>query len=273
MIDYSFFERNHCMNKEDLVVDIDETLDKILKNAEMDPNHSYAYYTTLKNLLEELKKKISEVILMEKLDKGWCYDWGVSYKGADLQLVHYELYEGYSEEDISLIEMNQLFSILSVPSKMLTVEEYAEINGVEVGTVRQWIRRGKIRTAKKYGNKWKIPALTDTPKRGYTSAIYSWSCKLKDLPDDLEYLNDYHKALFTQDNDKKLFYVYLYCDEKRKNKLEADKVIKCNTSERERLELTIISQEGVNYYQNFSDSICIDLMHIYIEQGGAQGDV
>ena len=75
MIDYSYFERNHCMNKEDLTVDIDETLDKILKNAETDPSHSYAYYTTLKNLLEELKKKISEVILMEKLDKGWCYDW------------------------------------------------------------------------------------------------------------------------------------------------------------------------------------------------------
>lgn len=40
MIDYSFFERNHCMNKEDLTVDIDETLDKILKNAETDPSHS-----------------------------------------------------------------------------------------------------------------------------------------------------------------------------------------------------------------------------------------
>lgn len=270
MIDYSFFERNHCMNKEDLTVDIDETLDKILKNAETDPSHSYAYYTTLKNLLEELKKKISEVILMEKLDKGWCYDWGVSYKGADLQLVHYELYDGYPEEDPSLIEMNQMFSILSVPSKMLTVEEYATLNGVEVGTVRQWIRRGKIRTAKKYGNEWKIPALTDTPKRGYTSASYSWSSKLTDLPSNLEYLNDYQKAVFTQDDDdKKLFYIYLYCGEK-KFKLEADRVIECNTSERERLELAIISQPEVTYHQNFRDDICIDLMHIYAGRGGVQ---
>lgn len=271
MIDYSFFERNHCMNKEDLAADIDETLDKILKNAESDPSHSYAYYTTLKNLLEELKKKISEVILMEKLDKGWCYDWGVSYKGADLQLVHYELYDGYPEEDPSLIEMNQMFSILSVPSKMLTVEEYATLNGVEVGTVRQWIRRGKIRTAKKYGNEWKIPELTDTPKRGYTSARYSWSGNMIGLPSDIEYLNNYHQALFMQDDDdKKLFYVYLYCNENMEGVLKADKVIECNSSERERLELAIISQPEANYYQNFRENICIDLMHIYTERGGEQ---
>ena len=271
MIDYSFFERNHCMNKEDLAADIDETLDKILKNAESDPSHSYAYYTTLKNLLEELKKKISEVILMEKLDKGWCYGWGVSYKGADLQLVHYELYDGYPEEDPSLIEMNQMFSILSVPSKMLTVEEYATLNGVEVGTVRQWIRRGKIRTAKKYGNEWKIPELTDTPKRGYTSARYSWSGNMIGLPSDIEYLNNYHQALFMQDDDdKKLFYVYLYCNENMEGVLKADKVIECNSSERERLELAIISQPEANYYQNFRENICIDLMHIYTERGGEQ---
>lgn len=271
MIDYSFFERNHSMNKDDLIADIDETLGRILKNAETDPSHSYAYYTTLKNLLDELKNKIGEVILMEKLDTGWCYDWGVSYRGAELQLVHYELYDGYPQGDPSLIEMNQEFTILLVPTKMLTVEEYAVLNGVEVGTVRQWIRRGKIRTAKKYGNEWKIPALTDTPKRGYTSAHYSWDGKLIGLSTDLEYLNDYRQASFMQDDDdKKLFYVYLYQDGNRKGLMTADKVIECDASEREKIELAIISQPEVNYDQNFRDNICIDLMHIYAEQGGVQ---
>ena len=93
---------------------------------------------------------------------------------------------------------------------------------------------------------------------------------MTDLPSNLEYLNDYQKAVFTQDDDdKKLFYIYLYCGEK-KFKLEADRVIECNTSERERLELAIISQPEVTYHQNFRDDICIDLMHIYAGRGGVQ---
>ena len=271
MIDYKYFERTHSMNKEDLIENIDDTLDKILKKAETDPNHSYAYYTTLKNLLDEFKIQLSEIILMEKLDKGWCYDWGVSYKGADLQLVHYTLYDGYPEVDPSLMNLDQVFTILTVPSKMLTVEEYALLNGAEVGTARQWIRRGKIRTAKKYGNEWKIPALTDTPKRGYTSASYSWSDKLIGLPTDLEYLNDYCEALFQQDDDdKKLYYVSLYDAESSDGVMRAAKVLECTTSERERIELAIISQPEVNYCQNFRDNICIDLMNIYSENGGGQ---
>lgn len=271
MIDYTFFEKYHSMNKEDLIVDIDDTLDKILKKAETDPNHSYAFYTTLKNLLDELKKQLDEIILMEKLDKGWCYDWGVSYKGAELQLIHYSLYDGYPDEDPSLINLDQAFTIFTVPSKMLTVEEYALLNGIEVGTARQWIRRGKIRTAKKYGNEWKIPALTDTPKRGYTSARYSWSGKMIGLPKDLEYLNDYCEALFQQDDDdKKLYYVYLYDSKARDGVMRAEKVIECTTSEREKIELAIISQPEVNYFQNFRDNICIDLMNIYNENGGEQ---
>ena len=271
MIDYKFFERSHSMNKEDLIADMDDTLEKILKKAETDPNHSYAYYTTLKNLMDELKVQLSETILMEKLDLGWCYDWGVSYKGAELQLVHYCLYDGYPEEDPTLMNIDQVFILLNVPTKMLTVEEYALLNGVEVGTVRQWIRRGKIRTAKKYGNEWKIPALTDTPKRGYTSASYSWSDKLIGLPTDLEYLNNYCEALFRQDDDdKKLYYINLYDSKVSEGVHEVSEVIECTTSERERIELAIISQPEVNYCQNFRDNICIDLMHIYNENGGEQ---
>lgn len=78
MIDYDFFIKHHSMNKSDLIEDIDSTLEKILLHAETDPNHSYAYYSTLKNLLENLKDKILSSTLMEQLENGWCYDWGVN---------------------------------------------------------------------------------------------------------------------------------------------------------------------------------------------------
>lgn len=43
-------------------------------------------------------------------------------------------------------------TLLQIPVKMLTTGEFAQLRGVEDVTVRQWIRRGKIRTAVKYGN-------------------------------------------------------------------------------------------------------------------------
>jgi len=265
---YEYFKEVHLMNKEDIVTDVDRTLDAILKNAEKDPRHSYAYYATLRKLLEEFKTALGNIVFMDKLDDGWCYDWGVSYSGADLQLVHYKLYEGYPE-DPSLIEFDQLFTLFTVPTKLLTVDEYALLHGVEVVTVRQWIRRGKIRTAKKYGNEWRIPALTDTPKRGYTSAFYEWSNTLTGLPNGLEYLNDYCEACFLQDDeDKRLFYVRLYDKKAENGVMSAAKVLECTAAERERIELAIISQPSVEYKSNFTDNICVDLMNIY--SGGGE---
>jgi hypothetical protein len=62
--------------------------------------------------------------------------------------------------------------LISQECKMLSVEEFASDWGVEPVTVRQWIRRGKLRTAKKVGRNWLIPELADRPVRGYESAHY-----------------------------------------------------------------------------------------------------
>lgn len=263
---YEAFRSCHSMCKEDILLDIDETIGKILKHAETDPDHSYAYYTTLKKLLDKFKEAIKTLVFMEKLDDGWCYDWGVTYAGAELQLLHYDVYDGYPKEH-QFLNMDQMYIIYTVPTSLLTVEEFASLHGVEVVTVRQWIRRGKIRTAKKCGNEWRIPALTDTPKRGYTSAFYKWSDTLTGLPSELEYLNNYKEASFMQDDDdKKLYYVRFFDEEVKEGVREAKKTLECNSAEREKIELAIISQPSVVYLSNFRDNICIDLMHICEEE-------
>ena len=42
---------------------------------------------------------------------------------------------------------------------MITVSEFAELHGVQSVTVRQWIRRGKLRAIKKQGRDWLIADL------------------------------------------------------------------------------------------------------------------
>jgi len=56
--------------------------------------------------------------------------------------------------------------------RLLTVEEFARIWDVTPATVRQWIRRGKLRTARKVGREWLIPELQEKPETVYRPAYY-----------------------------------------------------------------------------------------------------
>ena len=86
------------------------------------------------------------------------------------------------------------------------MEENAKEYGVETVTVRQWIRRGKIRNAVKNGREWLIPELTELPGRGYTSAIYMWYEYLYDLPNEYKFLTDYTTVLINQCSDDRAKY-------------------------------------------------------------------
>lgn len=60
-------------------------------------------------------------------------------------------------------------TLITVECDYLTVEQYDSMLGIEPVTVRQWIRRGKLRHAKKNGRDWLIPDTEDKPQRGFTS--------------------------------------------------------------------------------------------------------
>ncbi len=251
------------MNKEDIVADIDRTLDMVLKNAEIKPIHSYSYYVTLKKMLEQFKKDLDKLVFLKLLDDGWCYEWYVTHESVGLQLICYDVFNEYLN-DYTMLYEKQVYELYTLPARMLTVEEFAGLHNAELGTVRQWIRRGKIRTAKKYGNEWRIPALTDAPRRGYTSALYKWTEELAGLPEDFKYLNDYERVYFDQDeDDKKKYYVRFYKDIETEEYAGVKKVLICNAAERERLELVLIGHPAVTYIPNQYDTIVCDIIQAY----------
>ena len=61
--------------------------------------------------------------------------------------------------------------------------------------------------------------------------------------------------------------VFLYNEPAVDGLRTAGKTLECTAAERERIELTIISQPSVHYMQNFIDSICIDLMEVFNSGG------
>ena len=124
---------------------------------------------------------------------------------------------------------------------MMTVEEYASVSKTEAGTVRQWIRRGKLRNAIKIGGEWRIPEITDPPTRGFTPVRYYNNGHFLSLPKELGVsLNqkpciiDIYKAK----EEKGYVVLFDYAPAMIPQRLLTD-------AERERLELMLISNSNI----------------------------
>ncbi len=80
----------------------------------------------------------------------------------------------------------------SVPWQQEALDRIGKLYDVEPVTVRQWIRRGKLREAEKVGKEWRISELTDVPGRArYEPATYKWINRLKGIPEEFAFLSDY----------------------------------------------------------------------------------
>ena len=185
------------------------TKDQVLKKLkelrgscadELFSGHSDSYIKILNGVLDEFSKKISRANFPEPLPDFWRYEFAVSIYAAKLFLVKInynfsldEDLEGYCDS----VDTSDLYPLITVPVSQLTVSEYAKQYGVAPVTVRQWIRRGRIRSAEKIQKEWLISALVEPPKdRGYTPGGYSWMPPLQKLPKEYEYLNRYSYARF-----------------------------------------------------------------------------
>lgn len=161
--------------------------------------HSLAFYQALDHLLEEFQQKIGCTILPEPLPDWWSYSYRITADGIQLALNHYEWSCDGNE---FLCRCDEKLNLLNVSANRLTVAEFAQLYGIEVVTVRQWIRRGKIRSAIKAGKEWRIPELAEVSQnRTYEACRYNWADKLVDLPEKYAFLNQFKSALFSKDEE------------------------------------------------------------------------
>lgn len=164
--------------------------------------HSASFYAVLDNLLHEFNRRLSTQILPEPLNEWWSYSYSITSYGVKLSMDFYAWRHNRGGSfDCS---KGEAITIFEVPARMLTVSEYASMNGVETVTVRQWIRRAKIRCAVKYGREWLIPELAEIPKdKGYKPCSYYWKATLTDLPEKLAYLNYFKNVCISQSESSK----------------------------------------------------------------------
>lgn len=96
-------------------------------------------------LCEKFKKRVEEKMLTSLVDDWLFYDISAQPDGIELGIWNCEEINFHSDGEISEMSCVKEFSVLKMQCTYLTTQEYACKVNVKEKTVKEWLRRGKIR--------------------------------------------------------------------------------------------------------------------------------
>jgi|GEM_PF-1454882 len=245
-----FVDEVYITTKFDLLEDVRKRSQKLLDSISNSTQHTTSYYNQYKAQLEMFYEQIKKTVLPKRLEPYWRYTYEFTPSGSILLMEHVKELEATVDADpedemITSETVDQVFFLFAIEGDFLTVDEYAKKYNVEAVTVRQWIRRGKLKTAQKVGKEWIIPALTDIPSRGYEGGQYRIRGTCDDAPEEFSYLKEFKLITIWQDGkDKNVYHVKL---SDMKGIRATTKDIDLTTEERERLELYLMASRSVQF--------------------------
>ena len=236
------------LNKREVLESFD---DFVAYHREQDNEEGYSEgkRKVLLSLCDKFRSELEKCDI-PTLSKPWFfYEYSITNDGIDLSLCKCDDDIEFDDDgEISSMSSSVEYTLAEVKCDYLTVEQYAELYDVTTTTVRQWIRRGKLRTAKKEGRDWLIPALADKPKRGFESVTYHWKSLSDDILAAFPFLDKTECLyLFQDDEDKKDFYAITgWPTEDHRQK------VKLTAKEREQLEITLIAAPEVEVEDSYT---------------------
>jgi excisionase family DNA binding protein len=136
-----------------------------------EPGYSNEVVNNRVKLCEKFITAVKKCKLPVLTELWWFYEYQFLGNSMELNLCQADEVE-IENDEISGMTAPVEHTLITVECDYLTVEQYASMLGIEPVTVRQWIRRGKLRHAKKNGRDWLIPNTEDKPRRGFTSVQY-----------------------------------------------------------------------------------------------------
>ena len=252
--EYEFYKKYAFRTKADLLAGIRD--EQKTRQEEGTRDKTQEFSKRLDALFDKFYAEVNSHLIMEPLDDFWGYAFEVRDTGITLMLEHYVIMYDLVDKDYPewdkysathFLASDDRFSLLEVKARLLTLEEYGEFYGVGAGTVRQWIRRGKIRSAAKFEGGWRVAELVDKPGRGYEAGQYFWKSDLPDPPVELPNINDGDSLYISKNIHTGGWSVMLQC----LDKVGEDTEIELSSKEKEKLELYLIGHPMVECLNNY----------------------
>ncbi len=242
----AFFRENAIRNKADILT----AAEKIRDYYRSDRAGEDLPQAQLMTLLDRFSEEVSHISIMDLTQDWWQYSIEVTETEISLSLVKAEIMYDYGtkwyEKNRPFLLPVEVFPLFTTRAKLLSPEDFGALYGVSGGTVRQWIRRGKLRSASKYGKEWRIPELSVVHSgEHYSIGTYSWNTELPDVPEEFAFLNRYRLASVSSvRGERDRWEVYLSDGEMEEETLPLDGKTK------ERLELYLLAEPLVECQNN-----------------------
>ena len=227
------FREDYLFTREDILKSLELFVEHERLNEE--PAYSSEVVRNRVKLCEKFIAAVKKSKLPVLTELWWYYEYQFLGNSMELNLCQADDIEVENDE-ISGMTSTVEHTLIKVECDYLTVDQYSVMLGVEPVTVRQWIRRGKLRHAKKNGRDWLIPDTEDKPRRGFTSVQYTVENEAHIESDEFPLLSACDSISILQDQDNKSKFVCYLNNYKTKFHSE----LKLTRSEVERLEHTII---------------------------------
>lgn len=228
------FKKTQLFTKDDIIMSFNIIMDDL--NSEENTDYSGDMKKIILQLCEQFKKSVNKAQL-PKITDNWCYKYEFTYDSIKLILCLCDEIELDKYGELSSMTMTNEYELICVQCDYLSVEQYAKIQDVLPGTVRQWIRRGKLRGAKKNGRDWSIPVLQKKPTRGYESVEYSFETLPEDIYINFPCLRMSQSIYISQDNNNKSIFLCILNNYAEKTVMN----VELTKPEVEKLELLLIS--------------------------------
>ena len=221
-------------NKQSVIATLDNASKNVMSEMRNNPQHTLQYYNALSFLLDKVIVEIASRNIFDAPD-GWFYSFEITNKNAAMYIRHVSEIQEDKDGNV-VLDIDERFRLINYPVGLLTVEQFASRSKIEAGTVRQWIRRGKLRNAIKVGGEWRIPEITDPPTRGFTPVRYYNNGQFFFLPKEIGASFNQHPSvidIYKSKEEKGYIVLFDYAPAILPQKLLTD-------AEREKLELMLI---------------------------------
>lgn len=229
--------RENCLLTENDVMDAADQLIDYWDTQKEKYGEKYCFHA--KRLTEDFKDIVKRHDLFTAPEGMWSFAIEVRGGGIYLLLENYEIHKAHAGNKL-IQERREWYELLSAKARLLTAEEYAQMNELEHVAAVTRIRRGKIRSAVKVGKQWRIPELAEPIERGYKPAEYDWIGKLSGIPKQYKIMEDYSHAYFFQDMEDRTKYHVRFTGENI-DPLE----FTCDRRQRGRIEQVLIAHPDI----------------------------